>query len=50
MKITVEQRLKMMSKVMRETCHTVKPMVTKDKKKENNKYICRVNLKTENNE
>lgn len=41
MKITVEQRLAMYRKVMRETSHTVKPMVTTDKKKEENKNLCR---------
>ena len=41
MKITINDILKMHSKAMRETTHKVKPMVTTDKKKKNNKYICR---------
>jgi len=39
--ITMRQRLKMMKKAMRETTHTVKPMVTIDKKKQANKMACR---------
>lgn len=45
MKITVEQRLAMHSKVSRETNHSVKPMVTTDKKKEKNKNICRKKIR-----
>lgn len=40
-KITIEDQLKMHRKVNRETMHTVKPMVTTDKKKEKNKKACR---------
>jgi hypothetical protein len=39
--ITIKDRLKMMKKAMRETTHTVKPMVTTDKKKKANKLACR---------
>ena len=43
MKLTVtnRDRLKMFKKVMRETTHMVKPMVTVDKKKKANKLMCR---------
>ena len=41
MKITTNDILKMHSKATRETTHVVKPMITTDKKKKNNKYICR---------
>jgi len=34
-------RLKMAKKVMRETTHPVKPMITTDKKKKANKLFCR---------
>ena len=41
MKITAKQILNMHSKAMRETTHTVKPIVTTDKKKQANKFACR---------
>lgn len=41
MKITTKQILKMHSKIVRETTHSVKPMVTTDKKKKANKNACR---------
>jgi len=34
-------RLKFARKAMRETTHRVKPMITKDKKKEQDKRSCR---------
>lgn len=37
----MKDRLKMMKKVMRETTHSVKPMVATDKKKQANKLECR---------
>lgn len=37
----MKDRLKMAKKAMRETTHTIKPMVTTDKKKKNNKLACR---------
>jgi len=39
--ITNRDRLKMAKKVMRETTHQVKPMITTDKKKQANKMECR---------
>ena len=39
--ITSKDILKMHNKVNRETMHTVKPMVTTDKKKQANKRKCR---------
>ncbi|NJO63653.1 MAG: hypothetical protein HC836_37325 [Richelia sp. RM2_1_2] len=39
--ITMMDRLKMAKKVMRDTTHPVKPMVTKNKKKEANKNASR---------
>lgn len=41
MKITKNDILKMHSKAVRETTHIVKPMVTTDRKKKKNKYLCR---------
>lgn len=41
MKITNEHRLTAFRKAMRETSHTVKPMVVTDKKKQANKKKCR---------
>lgn len=39
--ITNMDRLKFARKAMRETTHRVKPMITKDKKKEQDKRSCR---------
>jgi hypothetical protein len=39
--ITIADRLKMHNKANRETMHTIKPMVTTDKKKKANKRECR---------
>ncbi|MFV2015546.1 MAG: hypothetical protein ACC656_08980, partial [Candidatus Heimdallarchaeota archaeon] len=41
LKITDKDRLKALRKVNRETMHTVKPMVTTDKKKKCNQQACR---------
>ena len=41
MKITNKDRLAAFKKALRETSHTVKPMVETDKKKEANKKKCR---------
>ena len=41
MKITNIQRLKFLKKVLRETSHIIKPMITTDKKKKENKESCR---------
>jgi len=45
MKITNLQRLKAFKKALRETTHSVKPIVNSDKKKANNKYFCRIKNK-----
>jgi hypothetical protein len=45
MKITVEQQLKMHSKVSREANHKVKPMVITDKKKQASKKKCRKKIR-----
>ena len=41
MKITNKDRLTAFKKAMRETTHTVKPMIVTDKKKQANKRACR---------
>ena len=41
MKITDIDRMKAFKKALRETSHTVKPMVVTDKKKQANKKKCR---------
>ena len=41
LKITTKDRLKMLRKANRETMHTVKPIVTTDKKKKADKDACR---------
>ena len=41
MKITAKDLLRMHRKAMRETTHTIKPIMTVDKKKEENKKLCR---------
>ena len=41
MKITVKQILNIHKRVNRETTHTIKPIVTTNRKKHNNKYACR---------
>ena len=41
MKITNYDRLKAFKKSMRETTHTIKPMVQTDRKKQANKRNCR---------
>jgi hypothetical protein len=46
--VTNMDRLKMMKKVMRETTHKVKPMITTDKKKQKNKLESRKFKQTKN--
>jgi len=41
MKITVKDIIQIHKRVARETIHTVKPMVTTDKKKKQSKESCR---------
>ncbi len=41
--IEEQGRLNAMKKAMRETTHRIKPIIYKDKKRENNKFNCRKN-------